>query len=258
MKKNDWVKDFLDELVDRYNCTSFIETDPISIPHQFHKKEDIELSAFLTATIAWGNRKSIIKSANRMIELVENSPYDFITGHSKRDLDKMERFVYRTFNHLDFISFVSALRKIYLKHGGLEKCFSNKSGAFNSISSFRNTFIQYLPQQRTLKHISNPASKASCKRLNMFLRWMVRKDNRKVDFGIWKVLKSSELMIPLDVHTGNTARQLKILSRTQNDRQATEELTGLLRQWNTDDPVVYDFALFGAGVNKINHLPAIA
>lgn len=249
-----WIKEYLEEKVDAYNRKSFIENDPVSIPHRFTSKEDIEISAFLTSTIAWGNRKAIIKGAISMMELLENDPHRFITEHTSADLKKIKPYVYRTFNHVDFLAFISALKYIYNKKGGLERCFASETDSFESISNFRKLFNQQFSAARTHKHVSNPDKNASCKRLNMYLRWMVRSDNRGVDFGIWKCIKPSQLMVPLDVHTGNTARKLGLLKRNANDRKSVEEIMAILRDFDPVDPVKYDFALFGAGVDKTNGL----
>jgi uncharacterized protein (TIGR02757 family) len=245
------LKEFLDAKVDQYNHPRFIESDPIQIPHQFIKKEDVEIAGFLTATIAWGNRKSIINNAKYMMELLDDAPHDFVMNHQKADLEKLQPFVHRTFNGKDFIQFVTSLKHIYKNHGGLESVFfknGDKASLQNSISKFKTTFfeIEHLP--RTQKHISDPTKNSAAKRINMFLRWMVRADNVGVDFGIWKNLSPSQLSCPLDVHSGNVARKLGLLSRKQNDGKALLELDSTLRKLDPKDPVKYDFALFGLGV----------
>lgn len=245
------LKAFLDDKVIQYNHPRFIETDPIQVPHTFTKKEDIEITGFLTATIAWGNRKSIIKNAKRLIELLDNSPYDFVSNHEKSDLEKLQYFVHRTFNGDDCIQFIKSLKHIYTKHGGLEAVFSKHAESDSlqlSIHHFKNYFfeIEHLP--RSQKHISDPLKNSAAKRLNMFLRWMVRKDNAGVDFGIWKSLSPAQLSCPLDVHSGNVARKLGLLKRKQNDAKALAELDTSLRKLDVNDPVKYDFALFGLGV----------
>ncbi len=241
------IKDFLEEKYDLYNRVSFIETDPISVPHRFSKKEDIEISAFLTATIAWGNRTSIIKNATRLMNLMSDEPYEFITKGTSRDHKKLETFVHRTFNGGDAIGFTRSLKNIYTKHGGLEKAF-NGNDARQAIIHFRKLFLAGEFPKRAHKHVSDPEANSSAKRLNMFLRWMVRKDKRGVDFGIWNNLSASALSCPLDVHSGNVARKLKLLKRKQNDWKAVEELDRKLRSFDPGDPVKYDFALFGLGV----------
>lgn len=245
------LKGFLDEKAEFYNHPRFIETDPIQIPHRFTKKEDIEIASFLTATIAWGNRKSIINSACKMMELLENDPFNFIIYHKPKELKPLEKFVHRTFNGDDFIQFVNSLRHIYRKHGGLEQVFSGFSGEKRlqvAISHFKNVFFENPHLPRSRKHISDPLTGSSAKRINMFLRWMVRRDASGVDFGVWKHLSPSQLSCPLDVHSGNVARKLGLLQRGQNDAKALEELDQNLRKLDVDDPVKYDFALFGLGV----------
>ncbi|MCB4808333.1 TIGR02757 family protein [Tamlana sp. 62-3] len=244
------LKDFLDEKVETYNNPKFIESDPIQIPHAFSKKEDIEISGFLTATIAWGNRKSIINNAKKLMALLDNAPHDFVINHKETDLKKLEPFVHRTFNGTDCITFINALHNIYKNHDGLEQLFNklNSKNLQEAISKFKTVFfeIEHLP--RTQKHISDPLKKSAAKRINMYLRWMVRKDNAGVDFGIWDSLSPSQLSCPLDVHSGNVARKLGLLSRKQNDAKALSELDYNLRVLNKKDPVKYDFALFGLGV----------
>lgn len=244
-------KSFLDEKVEFYNSQTFIESDPIQIPHSFDKKEDIEIAAFLTATIAWGNRKSIIKSANKMMELMGNAPFDFVINHQKNDLKYVENFVHRTFNNQDFVCFVENLQNVYQKHGGLEAIF-NKYAKIETlqpgIHQFKKVFFEKSGMTRTCKHVSDPMNGSAAKRINMFLRWMVRNDRKGVDFGIWKSLSPTQLSCPLDVHSGNVARKLGILSRKQNDATAVAELDATLRKMDASDPVKYDFALFGLGV----------
>lgn len=245
------LKEFLDEKVLEYNLPKFIESDPIQIPHQFTLKEDIEISGFLVATIAWGNRKSIINNSKKMVALMGNSPFDFIMNHKEGDLEKLQGFVHRTFNGYDFIQFIKSLQNIYLKHGGLEDLFAknvSENSLQTSISKFKETFfeIEHLP--RTKKHVSDPLKGSAAKRINMFLRWMVRNDKTGVDFGIWNNLSPSLLSCPLDVHSGNVARKLGLLKRKQNDAKALAELDTNLRKLDANDPVKYDFALFGLGV----------
>lgn len=249
------LKDFLDEKYDRYNRPDFIESDPISIPHQFTKKEDIEIAGFLAATIAWGQRVTIINNANKMMRLMDNSPHEFILSATKKDISRFDDFVHRTFNGVDATFFIQSLKNIYKKHGGLEQVFSPETlkskgseALLHSITHFREVFFSIPHPARTGKHVSNPAENSSAKRLCMYLRWMVRNDKRGVDFGIWQGLGASVLMCPLDVHSGNVARKLGLLKRTQNDWKAVEELSANLRKLNKSDPVKYDFALFGLGV----------
>ena len=245
------LKEVLEEKVIQYNNLRFIESDPIQIPHQFTLKEDIEISGFLSATIAWGNRKSIINNAKKMMVLIDNSPYDFIMHHKEEDLIKLQPFVHRTFNGHDFIQFIKSLQHIYKIHNGLEAVFTKHAGEHSlqpAISRLKKVFFETEHLERTEKHISDPLKGSSAKRINMFLRWMVRKDNAGVDFGLWKNISPSLLSCPLDVHTGNIARKLGLLMRTQNDAKAVSELDQNLRKMDVNDPVKYDFALFGLGV----------
>lgn len=247
----DDLKSFLDEKADLYNSPSFIEADPLSIPHRYSKKEDIEIAGFLASTIAWGNRKSIITNANKMMTLMDHSPHDFVVHHTKKDLKHFEGFVHRTFNSADLTYFVQALQNIYKKHNGLENVFLSGFGRDHnlqhSISHFKKVFFEINHPERTRKHVSDPLEGSSAKRLNMYLRWMVRKDNKGVDLGIWPSISPALLSIPLDVHTGNISRKLGILKRTQNDQKSVMELDAVLRKMDSKDPVKYDFALFGLG-----------
>lgn len=244
------LKEFLDFKADQYNNPNFIESDPIQIPHRFTLKEDIEISGFLTSTIAWGNRKMIINSCNKMMDLMGNNPYDFVLNATDSNLDAIEHFVHRTFNTEDFKFFIKSLRNIYQVHGGLENLFISNNGESlqPNISEFKKVFFEIDHLTRTTKHVSDPAKGSSSKRINMFLRWMVRNDNKGVDFGIWKKVSPSLLSCPLDVHSGNVARHLNILNRKQNDAKALFELDSSLRMFDKQDPVKYDFALFGLGV----------
>ena len=245
------LKEFLDAKVVQYNNPKFIESDPIQIPHRFSKKEDIEISSFLTATIAWGNRKMIIKNADKMMQLLGNSPYDFVINHNPSDLGKLDGFVHRTFNSDDFKYFIKSLRNIYTKHGGMESIFIKNATASSlqpAINEFKKVFFSIDHQPRTQKHIGDPYKGSACKRLNMMLRWLIRSDGAGVDFGIWNNISPSVLSCPLDVHSGTVARKLGLLTRKQNDAKALTELDNNLRALDQDDPVKYDFALFGLGV----------
>lgn len=245
------LKEFLDLKVIQYNNPDFITSDPIQIPHSFTKKEDIEIAAFLTATIAWGNRKSIIKNATRMMELLNNSPHDFILHHSDDDLGNFKGFVHRTFNEIDLTFFVQSLKNIYTNHNGLEavfKTYTKENDLQTAISKFKTIFFEIKHPLRTTKHISDPLKGSAAKRINMFLRWMVRDSNTNVDFGIWKTIDPALLSCPLDVHSGNVARKLGLLKRKQNDAKALAELDKSLRKLDPKDPSKYDFALFGLGV----------
>lgn len=245
------LKEFLDAKVAQYNHPKFLESDPIQIPHQFSTKEDIEISAFLTATIAWGNRKSIINNASRLINLLDNSPHEFILNHQETDLEKISGFVHRTFNNIDLNYFIRSLKNIYTNHGGLENVFAahiTTNSVQPAISKFKQVFFELPHQKRTSKHVSDPLKGSAAKRINMFLRWMVRDNSTGVDFGLWHSISPSVLSCPLDVHSGNVARKLKLLKRKQNDAKALTELDKSLRQLDANDPVKYDFALFGLGV----------
>jgi uncharacterized protein (TIGR02757 family) len=233
-----------------YNRPSFIESDPVSIPHQFSRKEDIEIASFFAATIAWGQRPTILRNAKRLMELVDNEPYQFIIGSNKSDWKRFDGFVHRTFNETDVVYFIQSLQNIYRNHGGIEKVFSGKGkkDIKAGIQHFRKIFLEINPHGRTAKHIANVEKNASAKRINMFLRWMVRNDKKGVDFGIWKSISPSLLYCPLDLHSGRVARKLGLLNRTQDDWKAVHELTMSLRTLDAKDPVKYDFALFGLGV----------
>lgn len=244
-------KEFLDFKVAEYNRPEFIETDPISIPHLFNSKEDIEIAGFLVATISWGNRKSILKNGHKMMELLDNAPADFIKNATEKDRKSLSDFVHRTFNGLDFKYFIKALQHIYRNHGGLESIFTEHQTAQSlqpAIHQLKKIFFELEHPARTTKHVSDPLKNSAAKRINMFLRWMVRKDANGVDFGIWKDIPASILSCPLDVHSGNVARKLDLLTRKQNDAKALAELDANLRKYCPEDPVKYDFALFGLGV----------
>ena len=245
--------DFLEEKYRLYNQSNFIETDPISIPHLYSKKQDIEIAGFLTATISWGQRTTILKNAVLLMNLMDNSPYDFILNFNKKDFKRFSNFVHRTFNSTDLHFFFIALQKIYKKYNSLEDLFLHsydpaENNLASSIMDWRNEFFsaQHLP--RTEKHFSDIKSGSAAKRINMFLRWMVRKDEYGVDFGLWKNISPAQLICPLDVHSGRVARKLKLLTRNQDDWRAAVELTEKLKTFDPSDPVKYDFALFGLGV----------
>jgi uncharacterized protein (TIGR02757 family) len=251
--KKEELKEFLDEKADKYNHIDFIESDPISIPHQYTRKEDIEISGFLSATISWGNRTMILRNARRMMNLMDDSPYEFILNHSEHDLNRIKCVIHRTFNSSDFIYFIKALKHIYKTHDGLEGIFNQfqtKDSLQPAIHKFRTMFFELPHDRRTMKHISDPYNGSAAKKLNMCLRWMIRKDDRGVDFGLWKSISPSILSCPLDVHSGNVARKLGMLTRKQNDAKAVSELDKILRTFDKHDPVKYDFALFGLGVSE--------
>lgn len=249
------LKEFLDSKVELYNTPDFIEEDPISIPHSFSKKEDIEISGLLSATIAWGQRKTIIKNCFTMMELMDNSPYNFVINHTKQDLERFNDFKHRTFNGEDLKCFISQLKNIYKNHKGLENTFAkglniDSLDCSGAIDNFRTIFLNGVSEKemRISKHVSSPIKGSASKRLVMFLRWMIRNDKKGVDFGIWKSISPSLLSCPLDVHSGNVARKLGLLSRTQNDWKAVKELDIELRKMDSTDPAKYDFALFGLGI----------
>ncbi|MCD6543978.1 MAG: TIGR02757 family protein [Flavobacteriaceae bacterium] len=245
------LKEFLDLKVEEYNNPKFIESDPIQIPHQFAAKEDIEIAGFLTSIIAWGKRKMIIKNANKMMDIMGNSPFDFVMNHQPNDLVKIQGSIHRTFNTTDFQFFISSLQNIYKNHDGLESVFAKyaqKDSLQLAIHEFKKIFFEIKHPSRTQKHISDPLKNSAAKRINMFLRWMIRNDQMGVDFGIWKSLSPSQLSCPLDVHSGNVARKLGLIHRKQNDAKALLELDTNLRKLDPKDPVKYDFALFGLGI----------
>jgi len=244
------LKEFLDLKAQHYQSQEFIEADPIQIPHCFSKKEDIEIAGFLAATIAWGNRTSIIKNATKMMSLIDESPHDFITNHEAKDLEVFNGFVHRTFNAEDLKYFVGALQNLYKNHGGLETAMSQDAaelGVQTALHHFKKRFFELPHQIRTQKHLADPLKGSAAKRINMYLRWMVRSSSTGVDFGIWESIHSRQLSCPLDVHSGTIARKLGILDRKQNDAKAVLELDNQLRLMDAEDPVKYDFALFGLG-----------
>ena len=243
------LKEYLDFKAEEYNSPKFIDSDPIQLPHRFTKKEDIEIVSFLVSTIAWGNRTSIIKSGEKLLQIMENSPYEYIQNYTDNHAKHL-KFVHRTFNSNDLDFFFRSLQNIY-KSGNLESAFIKHNEVFGSqgrIINFRSLFLETEHELRSQKHVSNPAKNSAAKRLNMFLRWMVRKDNKGVDFGIWDSIPAGELSIPLDVHTANIARKLGLITRKQNDGKALEEMMIKLREFDCNDPSKYDFALFGIGV----------
>ena len=246
------LKQFLESRAEEYNRPFFIAEDPVSIPHHFTQKEDIEISGFLTALISWGRRPAILKAASKLMENMDYAPFEFIIGYNDNDLKRLANFVYRTFNSSDLLFLVEALRRIYLDKGGLEaiceSCFKETGEIKGMITGLRQELLKTTHLSRSEKHLAAPEKGSAAKRINMFLRWMVRNDDKGVDFGIWKGIPAASLMIPLDVHSGNTARKLGLLQRKQNDWKAVEELTRELRRFDPADPVKYDFALFGTGI----------
>ena len=248
--KFDELKEFLDLKANHYQSQDFISADPIQIPHRFTKKEDVEIAGFLAATIAWGNRTSIIKNANKMIKLMDEAPFDFIVNHQTSDLDVFDGFVHRTFNATDLKYFVQAIKNLYVNKGGLEFCITqhvSKMPLQTALHNFKKDFFELPHELRTEKHLADPVKGSAAKRINMYLRWMVRPNTSGVDFGLWKSMHPRNLSCPLDVHSGTIARKLGILNRKQNDAKALLELDKQLRIMDSEDPVKYDFALFGLG-----------
>lgn len=246
------LHELLETLYDRYNRPEFIEPDPISIPHSFERTEDREIAGFLAATIAWGNRKAIVKSARRMVEMMDNAPFDFTMHASDDELRPLLRYVHRTFNGEDFTDFILALRHLCTKWGSIGEAvqglYEREGTIARVLAELRREFFEVEHSAHCEKHLSSIAKGASCKRLNMYFRWFVRHDARGVDFGLWRRIPQSALYMPLDLHTGNMGRALGLLERKANDWRAVEELTASLRQHDASDPVKYDYALFGAGI----------
>jgi len=245
------IQSFLDQKVISFNRDSFIETDPIRIPKLFTTKENIEIAGFLAATLAWGQRPTIIRNGLKLVELMRNDPIEFLLSTPEDEWNVFLNFKHRTFNGTDCIYFLKALRNIYLNHGGLEQVFNQgfqkDQTVYSALIYFRKIFFELEHERRTEKHVSDVQKGAAGKRLNMYLRWMIRNDHSGVDFGIWKQIPASALMLPLDVHTGNVSRKLGLLNRTQNDWRTVEEITARLREFDPKDPIKYDFALFGLG-----------
>ncbi len=252
----DDLRDLLERLHDRYNRPEFIDDDPISVPHRFTDPADREVAGFLAATIAWGNRKAIVRSGHRMMRLMDHAPADFVRHASDRELAQLDGYVHRTFNGGDLRDFVLALRRMEQRHGGLGAFFESRYEATGSmpqaLAEFRHEFFAGPHAPRCEKHLSSIAKGAACKRLCMYLRWMVRRDDRGVDFGEWRKIPMSALYLPLDVHTGEVGRALGLLTRRQNDWRAVEEVTAALRAFDPGDPVRFDFALFGVGIDREN------
>lgn len=253
LKLND-LKEFLDEKVDAYNRPSFIENDPVSIPHRFTKKQDIEIAGFFAATLAWGQRVTIINNCHRLLEWMDNAPYEFVIGHKPQHLKRFAQFKHRTFNYTDLLYFIQFLSVHYRKNDSLESAFLpnvQHETVEQSLIQFHANFFS-LPDfpKRTIKHVSTPARKSACKRLNMYLRWMVRRDQAGVDFGLWTTMSPAQLVCPFDVHVERVARKLKLIRRKQADWQTAIELTAQLKKFDPQDPVKYDFALFGLGVEE--------
>ena len=248
------LQTLLNEKVETYNRPFFIDSDPISIPHSFGKKQDIEIAGFFAAIFAWGNRTTIINKSRELMKLMDNTPHDFVLHHQPKDLKNLMQFKHRTFNSTDLLYFVHFFHHHYNKHDSLETAFSKgldkkDINTENALNGFYDYFFS-LPDvpQRTKKHIAAPKNKSSCKRLNMYLRWMVRNDKCGVDFGLWKNIKPHQLIMPMDLHVIRVAKRYQLLTRKQSDWQAAVELTETLKQFDAKDPVKYDYALFGMGV----------
>ena len=251
------LRAFLEEQVDRYNRPAFVINDPISIPHRFKKRQDIEISGFVAATLAWGQRKTIISKCREFFSYMDDAPYDFVRFHQEDDLKPFLNFKHRTFNATDALYFIAFFRQWYQQYDSLEDAFligmnSDSEDVEPGLIGFHNTFFG-LPNfpARTKKHVATPARKSACKRLNMFLRWMVRQDDRGVDFGLWRRLRPAQLVCPCDVHVDRVGRELGLITRKQTDWQTALELTQNLKQFDPADPVKYDFALFGLGVQDM-------
>lgn len=257
------LKKFLDAKVRDYNQPGFIPDDPISIPHRFSKLQDIEIAGFFAAIFAWGNRKIIIRKSSELMALMDDAPFDFVRGHQPSDLKRLMAFRHRTFNTTDLLYFIEFFAQFYTRHASLEEAFLRggtewipKGGSGNgsiesALNAFYDTFfsLEYVPD-RTRKHVASPAKNGSCKRINMFLRWMVRNDDKGVDFGLWRRIPASALVCPVDLHVARVARHFGLLQRTTVDWKAALEVTEGLRAFDPEDPVKYDFALFGMGVTE--------
>lgn len=247
------VRSLLDQLYDRYDRESFIADDPISVPHRYTDRHDREIAGLLSATIAWGNRRMIVRSGHRMMEFLDVAPADFVRNATEGDLDRLAGFVHRTFNAGDLRDFILAIRRMEELHGGIgafvEKSYAESRDMRRVLADFRREFLACDHNPHCEKHISSIERGAACKRLCMYFRWMVRRDSRGVDFGLWESVPQSALYIPFDLHVGKMARALGLLRRRQDDWRSVEELTALLRTFDADDPVKYDFALFGAGID---------
>lgn len=248
------LKDYLDQAATQFNSRTFIEKDPISIPHRFSKLQDIEISGFWVAMLAWGQRVTIINKANELMALMDESPHDFIINHKESDRQRFLKFKHRTFNDIDTLYFLEWLQWYYRSHDSLEDAFvrnlsSEDANTEKALAGFQELFFS-LPDapRRTQKHVATPTRKSTCKRLNMFLRWMVRKDDAGVDFGLWNNIDPSQLIIPLDVHVDRVARSLGLIKRKQTDWLTAVELTEKLKRYDSSDPVRYDYALFGLGI----------
>jgi uncharacterized protein (TIGR02757 family) len=253
MKRVADLKEFLDQKSEQYNQSGFIENDPICIPHLFKKQQDIEIAGLFAATLAWGQRKTIVRKCKELMELMDHAPYDFVLNHSEKDLKSVTDFKHRTFNSTDLLYFIESLKHYYEKYDSLESAFYNNikdETVENGLIQFHNKFFEIDHPGRTRKHVATPERKSTCKRLVMYLRWMVRQDKQGVDFGIWKKISPSQLVCPCDLHVDRVARKLKLIKRKQTDWQTALELTRNLKKFDPKDPVKYDFALFGLGIEE--------
>ncbi|MCA1756146.1 MAG: TIGR02757 family protein [Bacteroidales bacterium] len=251
---HDAMKEFLDSKTNQYNRETFIEKDPVSIPHRFRRKQDIEIAGFLTATIAWGRRDLILTAADDLMKRMNDAPWSWIMDADDQMMEGLSSFYYRTFNGTDALHFVKSLKRLYSLYDSMEDLliddYRQGEGVRSALARLRAFFFDTDYPARSSRHLADVNAGSAAKRLNMFLRWMIRDDNRGVDFGIWKGFSKRDLMIPLDLHTGNSARKLGLLNRRTNDWKAVEELTTVLRSFDPDDPVRYDYALFSLGVNE--------
>lgn len=247
------MKEFLDQKSEQYNRPGFIENDPISIPHLFKKKQDIEIAGLFAATLAWGQRKTIIRKCRELMELMDNAPHEFILHHTEKELKSLMNFKHRTFNSTDLLYFIESLKHYYKENDSLETAFlpdSDDETVERGLINFHDLFFKLDHPHRTRKHLPTPQRKSTCKRLVMYLRWMVRQDKSGVDFGIWKKISSAQLICPCDLHVDRVARKLKLIKRKQTDWQTALELTRALKKFDPADPVKYDFALFGLGIEE--------
>jgi len=246
------LKHILDKKVDLYNQPSFIDKDPVSIPHLFKRKQDIEIAGLMAALFSWGNRTTILNKSRELMERMQHQPYQFCMRSTKAGLRNLMGFKHRTFNESDLLYFIDFFKRHYSKHESLATAFFPRTDMTveEGLNHFREYFFESEHERRTEKHVASPAQGSACKRLNMYLRWMVRRDENGVDFGIWKKITPADLICPLDVHVARTARNYGLLKRTQNDWQAAVELTKALKKFDPQDPVKYDFALFGTGIEE--------
>ncbi len=247
------LKEFLDSKVGQFNRPDFIKSDPICIPHQYKKKQDIEIAGLFAAVLAWGQRATIISKTKELMALMENTPHDFLLLQAAKDLRRFEKFAHRTFNGADAVYFMQFLSRYYKENDSLEDAFLPPDGSINiepGLINFHKRFFSMNHSDRTTKHIASPERKSACKRMNMYLRWMVRQDNQGVDFGLWKRISPAQLVCPCDVHVERVARKLDLIRGKLMNWQTALELTANLKKLDPLDPVKYDFALFGLGIEE--------